>query len=77
MNKRRFFSFCLHCEHPWVEGSGHFDGELEYCPRPDCIGGPEDTRSWDWVRQSNPHYPAMPKCGESYPLAAHEEGALC
>lgn len=68
MNRRKFYSFCLHCEHPWVEGEGQFEGEAEFCPRPDCSGGPEDTRSWDWVRSLNPGYPAIPKCRETYPL---------
>ena len=76
MNNRRFFCFCLRCEHPWQEGDGHFDGELEFCPRADCNGGPEHTRSWEWVRHGNPHYPAVPKSGETYPLE-HESGALC
>lgn len=75
MKQRAFFCFCLHCEHPWVEGSGHFEGEDEYCPRADCSGGPTDRRSWEWVRRSHPDYPPVPRCSETYPLGQH--GALC
>lgn len=75
MKPHKFFCYCLHCERPWDEGSGHFEGEEEYCPRADCNGGPADTRSWEWVRQSHPEYPLVPRCSEIYPIGQHR--VLC